>query len=119
MENYRRLFYSPSDVRIRPGESFSFDFDADPATDAAYRFFYTGEVDNCFFWKTEYCCPFVYKRIDDSLVEGSITSRALKFSGADHPVQAFRKIMFPPSMSYVCPPYGDDWNVGVSVSGRD
>ena len=119
MENYRRIFFEPSDVRIFPGESFGFDFDFDPERDTAYRLFFTGEAETFYFWKSEYCCPFVYKRIDSALVRGTVGAYGLKFDGADFPRAVFRRITFPPELAYLTPVYGDLWRIGVSVRGKE
>lgn len=120
MESYRKIFYCPEDRRLGPGESFSFDFDADPRPDEAYRFFFTGEVESFYYWKSEYCCTTVYKKISDSLVPGEKDAFALEFDGADYPVVCFKKLPFPPVLGYLgLKEYADVWNAGIRVRGED
>ena len=66
MEQYQQILFCETDMRILPGDSFSFDFEYTLEEHKDYRLFFTGEVDNFYFWKSEYCCTATYKRIDDS-----------------------------------------------------
>ncbi|MBE6590716.1 MAG: hypothetical protein E7646_01585 [Ruminococcaceae bacterium] len=101
MEKYTQIFYKEDDQKIKPSQSFEFEFDYDLEAGKEHRVFFTGEVDNFYFWKCEYCCPTMYKRIDESLVPGEEDAWALKFEGADFPRCAFRKMAFPLGLSYL------------------
>lgn len=101
MEKYTQIFYKENDQSLKPGKSYAFSFDYTPEEGKEHRVFFTGEVDNFYYWKCEYCCPTLYKRIDESLVEGEEDAWALKFEGADFPRCAFRKMVFPLTLSYL------------------
>ena len=54
MEKYTRVFLKEDDQRILPGKTFSFDFEYTPEDHKEHRIFFTGEVDNFYYWKSEY-----------------------------------------------------------------
>ena len=72
MEKFTQIFLKNDDQRILPGKSFAFDFEYNPEANKEHRLFFTGEVDNFYYWKSEYCCTTTYKRIDESLTPGTI-----------------------------------------------
>jgi len=114
MEHYRQILFSETDTRILPGDSFSFDFEYTLEEHKDYRLFFTGEVDNFYFWKSEYCCTATYKRIDDSLIPGTVGPWGLKFEGADYPVIAARKQTWPPVLGYLpLKNHTDQWSFGI------
>jgi len=114
MEHYAQIFLSEKDQRILPGKCFSFDFHYEPENKREYRLFFTGEVDNFYFWKSEYCCTATYKRIDDALIPGSIGPWGLRFVGAEYPVIAARKQNWPPVLGYLpLKGHTDLWNYGI------
>lgn len=116
MENFTQIFLKNDDQRILPGKSFSFDFGYAPEENKEYRLFFTGEVDNFYYWKSEYCCTTTYKRIDESLVPGTIGPWGLKFKGADYPIIAARKQNWPPVLGYLgLPKHSDQWTYGISA----
>ena len=101
MEKFTQVFLKEDDQRILPGKSFSFDFAYTPEAHKEHRIFFTGEVDNFYYWKSEYGCTPIYKRIDESLVPGTIGPWGLKFVGADYPIIACHKITWPPVLGYL------------------
>ena len=120
MEKYTQVFLKEDDQRILPGKSFSFDFAYTPEAHKEHRIFFTGEVDNFYFWKSEYSCPSVYKRLDESLVPGTIGPWGLKFAGADYPIIAFRKANWPPVLGYLTlKGHTDRWTYGISAKAAN
>lgn len=120
MELYQQIFLKQEDQRIFPGESFAFSFDYQPREHAEYRLFFTGETDAFYWWKSEYCCTAVYKRISNSLVRGRKDAWGLRFTGADYPVLAFRKLVWKPELGYLeLLGHTDAWRFGVTASARD
>lgn len=120
METYRQIYFAPEDVRILPGKSFSFDFAYDPQAHKEHRLFFTGEVDNFYYWKSEYSCVVVYKRIDESLVPGTVGPWGLKFCGAEYPIIAARKQTWPPVLGYLgLKGHTDAWRYGISAKAQD
>lgn len=116
MEQYKQIFHSDPDQRILPSQSFSFNFDFTPESHKEHRIFFTGEVDNFYFWKSEYCCTSIYKRIDESLVPGTVGPWGLKFSGANYPVIAARKQTWPPVLGYLSlSGHTEYWTFGISA----
>ena len=114
MEKYTQIFLKQDDQRILPGKTFAFDFHYDPEQHKEHRLFFTGEVDNFYYWKSEYCCTTVYKRIAESLVPGTIGPWGLKFTGADYPLIAARKQNWPPVLGYLgLSGHTDQWTFGV------
>ena len=95
MEQYTQIFLAQKDPKLRPGQSFELTFDYTPQAGKEHRLFFTGEVDNYHYWKTENCCPAPYKRIDESLVPGEEDAWALKFEESDFPRCVFKKMTFP------------------------
>ncbi len=113
MEHYTQIFSTPNAKRILPGGAFTFHFDYTPEPASSYQLFFTGEVDNFYFWKHEHCCNSIYKRIDDSLIPGEMGAFGLRFTGADYPMVCCKKVNFPPCLVSVFPrPIGDEWKVG-------
>ena len=120
MEKYTQVFLKEDDQRILPGKSFSFDFAYTPEAHKEHRIFFTGEVDNFYYWKSEYGCTPIYKRIDESLVPGTIGPWGLKFVGADYPIIACHKITWPPVLGYLgLKNHTDQWNCGVSAKAAN
>ena len=116
MEKYTQIFLKEEDQRILPGKSFSFDFEYIPEAQKEHRLFFTGEVDNFYYWKSEYSCVVVYKRIDESLVPGTVGPWGLKFKGAAHPMIAARKQNWPPVLGYLgLRGHTDQWTCGISA----
>ena len=118
MEEYKRIFLKEDDVRIRPGESFSFDFPFDG--EGGQRLFFTGENDFHYFLKTEMGANALYSRISDSLVPGRSAQYALRMRGSYHHTAAMKKILFPPVLyMYRLVDAGDEFDAGVTVEGKD
>jgi len=116
MEKYTQIFLKEEDQRILPGKSFSFDFVYTPEEHKEHRIFFTGEVDNFYYWKSEYACTPIYKRIDESLVPGTIGPWGLKFVGADYPIIACHKITWRPVLGYLSlKNHTSLWNCGISA----
>ena len=116
MEKYSRIFLKEDDQRILPGKCFSFDFEYTPEEYKEHRLFFTGEVDNFYYWKSEYSCVVTYKRIDESLVPGTAGPWGLKFKGADYPIIAARKQNWPPVLGYLgLPAHSGQWTYGISA----
>lgn len=120
MERYTQIFWDEQDHRILPGRSFSFDFDYTPEANKEHRLFFTGEVDNFYFWKSEYCCIVTYKHIDESLVPGTVGPWGLRFAGAEHPLIAARKQNWPPVLGYLgLKGHTDLWTYGISAKATN
>ena len=120
MEKYTQVFLKEDDQRILPGKSFSFDFEYSPESNKEHRIFFTGEVDNFYYWKSEYGCTPICKRIDESLVPGTIGPWGLKFVGADYPIIACHKITWPPVLGYLTlKNHTEQWNCGVSAKATN
>lgn len=120
MEKFTQIFLKEDDQRILPGKSFSFDFAYTPEQHKEHRIFFTGEVDNFYFWKSEYSCVVTYKHIDESLVPGTIGPWGLKFVGAEHPLIAARKQNWPPVLGYLgLKGHTDQWKYGISAKATD
>ena len=120
MEKYTRVFLKEDDQRILPGKTFSFDFEYTPEDHKEHRIFFTGEVDNFYYWKSEYGCTPIYKRIDESMVPGTIGPWGLKFVGADYPIIACHKITWPPVLGYLgLKNHTDQWRCGVSAKATN
>ena len=120
MERYQQIFFKNDDQLILPGESFSFDFDFRPEEFSEYRLFFTGEVDNFYWWKSEPCCSLIYKRINESLVHGKYGAYGLKFTGADYPMLACHKITWKPTVCYLgLTGNTEHWTCGVKASAKD
>ena len=120
MEKLTQIFLKEDDQRILPGKSFSFDFAYTPEQHKDHRLFFTGEVDNFYFWKSEYSCVVTYKHIDESLVPGTIGPWGLKFVGAEHPLIAARKQNWPPVLGYLgLKGHTDQWKYGISAKATD
>ncbi len=120
MERYHQIFFKKDDERLFPGEGFSFEFDFQPEEFSEYRLFFTGEVETFYWWKSEYCSTAVYKRITDSLVRGKYGAYGLKFTGADYPLLACRKINWKPVLGYLgLAGNTEHWRCGVKASARD
>ena len=116
MEKFAQIFLKNDDQRILPGKSFAFDFEYSPEKNKEHRLFFTGEVDNFYYWKSEYCCTTTYKRIDESLTPGTIGPWGLKFKGADYPIIAARKQTWPPVLGYLgLPAHSEHWRWGISA----
>ena len=116
MEKFTQIFLSEKDVRILPGKSFSLDFEYAQEDNKEHRLFFTGETDKFYFWKSEYCCTTTYKRIDESLVPGTVGPWGLKFVGADYPIIAARKQVWPADLGYLgLHGHTDIWNYGISA----
>ena len=120
MEKFTQVFLSENDQRILPGNCFSFDFDYTPEAQKEHRLFFTGEVDNFYYWKSEYCCTVLYKRIDDSLIPGTVGPWALQFLGMEHPTIAARKQNWPPVLGYLpLKGHTPNWSFGISAKATN
>ena len=120
MEKFTQIFLKEDDQRSLPGKSFSFDFDYTPEDQKEHRIFFTGEVDNFYYWKSEYSCPSVYKRLDESLVPGTVGPWGLKFIGAEYPRLAVRKQNWPPVLGYLgLRGHSDQWVYGISAKASN
>lgn len=119
MEKYTQVFLKEEDQRILPGKSYGFSFPYTPEKGKEYRLFFTGEVDNCFYWKTEHGCTAIYKRIDESLVPGTVGPWGLKFRGGGYPIIACHKIHWPPVLGSIALKAPDNrWRCGVSAKAE-
>ena len=116
MEQYTQVFLKEDDKIIHPGKSFFFNFEYQPEEKKQHRLFFTGEVDDFYFWKTESASTAIYKRIDESLVPGTVGHWGLKFVGADYPILCCRKYNWPLSLGPVGMfPHTDVWTYGISA----
>jgi len=114
LEQYTQVFYKEDDQIIHPGKSYLFEFDFQAETQKKHHLFFTGEVDDFYFWKTESACEAIYKRIDESLVPGTLGHWGLKFVGAGYPVLCCRKQNWPSTLGSVgMPPHTEVWSYGV------
>ena len=113
MESYQQIFLKQDDVVLFPQKIFSYCFDYLPQPHSEYRLFFTGEVETFYWWKSEYCSTAVYKRISDSLVRGKKSAWGLRFTGADYPILAFRKLIWKPELGYLnLLNHTDQWRFG-------
>ena len=119
-ENYKQLHLceKDKDILLRPGKSFSLDFNLDSASNAD-RVYMTGETAIYYNWKTEGDYEYLYRRLDDSLTsaESNKARFALDMSADnyDFPKIAYHKIVWWPNF------YGGGvfWRTGVSVKAEN
>ncbi len=119
-ESYKRILHceQDKDISLRPGRSYSLDFEIEDA-EAADRIFMTGETALFYNWKTEPDYQYLYRRIDDSLssAEANKTRFALDMSADnfDYPKIAYHKILWWPRY------YGSGsiWRTGISAKAED
>ncbi len=126
-ETYRRIYEPDNDITLRYGDSAEFNFTCteDEVQNKAHRLFFTGETGLFYFWKGEYDCVPEYVNIEDALDN----ARAWKApycldltnkEKINYPKVAFKKIVFPPRLSYLgLHSYTDDWTAGVYVKAKD
>lgn len=127
-EKYTRIYSSqPDDITLRYGDSaeFIFNCDENEVKNKAHRLFFTGETSLFYFWKGEYDCVAEYCNIEDALD----SKRAWKApycldlsnpKPVDYPKVIFKKIVFPPMLSYLkLHSYGDKWTAGVFVKAEN
>ena len=115
-ESYKRILQRErdDDICLRPGKSYSLEFDIDDAA-SVDRLFMTGETAVFYGWKTEPDYQYLYRRLDDSLssVEANRAKYALDMSADnfDYPKIAYHKIVWWPRF------YGGGalWKAGISV----
>ena len=121
-ENYQPLWTPEEDLVLRPGRSVTIPLGAMPAD--ACRLFLTGETAAFYQWKNEPDEPSLYFRIDDALDAEAAEKEAyaLHFqgTGADYPVRACTKAVWPPVLSYLAlSAFTDSWTCGIRVRARD
>jgi len=119
LEQYTQIFLPEEDQILHPGKSFQFNFDFQPAAYKRHSLFFTGEVDDFYVWKTENNSTAIYKRIDESLVQGTVGQWGLQFTGAEYPKICFRKLNWPPNLGDIsinkCT---EEWTYGLSASAN-
>lgn len=119
-ESYKRILHceQDKDICLRPGKSYSLDFELEDAN-AADRIFMTGETALFYNWKTEPDYQYLYRRIDDSLssVEANKARFALDMSADnfDFPKIAYHKILWWPRYFGG----GSLWRTGISAKAED
>lgn len=114
-------FYADAEGKtIRPGETATFTFSAEPSAMRKYRLFFAGESAIFKFWKNEPDFQWQYHTVTDALD----TAHALKsqycldFSSAkpeDYIRRVYRKVAWPPSLSYLWSPPTDRLTFGIRV----
>lgn len=121
-ESYRQLLLRErdDDITLRPGASFSLDFDISegdvPLVD---RIFMTGETAIFYGWKTEGDYAYLYRRIDDSLT--SSEARCARFAldmsadNFDFLKIAYHKLVWEPRFYGT----GSVWHTGISVKAQN
>ena len=120
MERYQQIYYNKEDQRIFPGEGYCFEFPFETEENSEYRLFFTGEVEQFYWWKSEYCSTAIYKRIADSLVRGRKDAYALRMEGKDYPQLAFRKLVWTPVLGYLgLRGHNEHWRFGITASAKN
>lgn len=121
-EQYKPI-YQGEDIHLKPGQSHTFTFSG-TGMENADRIFMTGETAMFYQWKDEPDYPLLYRKIDDALNtrEAWKAQYALDFS-ADYfayPKVAYRKLMFPPVLSYLkLVDMTDNWTMAISAKAQD
>lgn len=107
------------DIHLKPGQAHTFRFDG-TGLGHADRLFFTGETSLCYLWKSEPDYSILYRYIDDSLDtrEARHDQFCLDFSAEDlpYPKVAFRKVVWPPALSYLpLVRYSDRWRISIDA----
>lgn len=121
-EQYTCL-YNGEDIHLKPGRSHTFTFDGTGLQDAD-RLFMTGETALFYQWKDEPDYPMLYRQIDDALsTKKSWKAQYALDMSADffhYPKVAYRRISFPPVLSYLAlVDYTDKWVMGISAKAEN
>lgn len=126
-ENYTQFYCNePSGTTIRPKESITFSFTVQKKENVLYRLFTVGETEQYYMWKDEPDGPVQYRSVTDSLDSAhALHDRfCLDFSSESpkaYTKRAYRKIMWPPFLSYIqmAAPVPTNWKAGISVIGEN
>jgi hypothetical protein len=121
-EQYHLLFKGEQDASLRPGQTFTLEFDGTPFVERPLnqRLFLSGETALFYLWKSEPDYPLLYRQIDDALdyAHAGRSQLCLNFSASnvDYVKRVYKKLLWKPVLSYL-PLYGytDQWQGGLSV----
>lgn len=123
-EQYRPVFTGSEDINLRPGKSAVFEFNADHELLASRcRLYFTGETVQFYLWKNEPDSPTLYKLLDDALdsVHAHKAQFCLNLSAddLDYPKRAYKKLYWPPRLSYLeLQDYTDFWKGGLFIKAE-
>ena len=106
------------------GEAASFAFNAAPEANRKYRLFFAGESAISKFWKNEPDFQWQYHTVTDALdtTHAGKSQYCLDFSSktpAEYTRRAYRKVAWPPSLSYLWSPPTDDLRLGIRLRSEN